>query len=230
MELWERVQKSARRTRVTLSYPRIARAGVEIADREGLDAVSMRRVAKQLEAGPMSLYRYVESRDELIELMTDHAYAGFPAAPRSGDWRADLAEAAHHIRRTTLKHPWLAGQSVPRTGLGPNLLRMMESTLALVDGYGLHIDQMLDLLLTIQAFVNGYVLNEITEHDAQHRTGANAQQAQERHIPRVRQVIASGQFPLLARVVTESEDETDPDLAFERRLHYVLNGLAWAFT
>ena len=118
-KLWERVDKSEQRTRVALSYPRITRAGMEIADREGLGAVSMRRVARQLEAGAMSLYRYVESRDELIELMADHAYAEFPAAPRSGDWRADLAEAARRIRRTILKHPWLGGQPVPRTGLGP---------------------------------------------------------------------------------------------------------------
>lgn len=67
------MEKSERHTRVALSYPRIARAGMEIADREGLDAVSMRRVARQLEAGAMSLYRYVESRDELIQLMADRA-------------------------------------------------------------------------------------------------------------------------------------------------------------
>jgi len=229
MDLWDRVDKQAEPRRVALSYPRISLAGIEIADAEGLDAVSMRKVAARLDAGAMSLYRYVDSRDDLVELMVDEVYSEFPAALRSGDWRMDLAGAARRIRHVTLTHPWLAGRTVPRIGLGPNLLRMLESTIALVDGYELPIDQMLDVLGTVQAFVQGHVLDEVAEREAQRRTGLTLQEAQQRHVPQVRRIMESGQYPLVVRVVLESADDPDLDQVFERRLGYVLDGLAAAF-
>jgi AcrR family transcriptional regulator len=229
MDLWDRVGRQAQPPRVALSYLRIALAGIEIADAEGLDAVSMRRVAMGVDAGAMSLYRYVNSRDDLVELMVDEVYSAFPSAPRSGDWRMDLAEAARRIRDVTLTHPWLAGRSVPRIGLGPNLLRMLESTLALVDGYGLTVDRMLDVLETLQAFVHGYVLDEITEQEAQRHTGLTLSQAQQQQESHVRRIMESGRYPQFARVVTDSADDLDPHVVFERRLRYILDGLASAF-
>jgi AcrR family transcriptional regulator len=203
--------------------------GCPVAEERTVDAVSMRKVATGLDARAMSLYRYVNSRGDLVELMVDEVYSAFPPAPRSGDWRKDLAEAARRIRHVTLTHPWLAGRSVPRSGLGPNLLRMLESTLALVDGYGLTVDQMLDVLATLQAFVHGYVLDEITEQEAQRRTGLTLSQAQQQQESHVRRIMESGCYPQFARVVTDSADDLDPDMVFERRLRYILDGLASAF-
>src|SRR5450759_5342049 len=108
-----------------------------------------------------------------------------------------------------------AGRSVPRIGLGPNLLRMLESTLALVDGYGLTVDQMLDVLETLQAFVHGYVLDEVTEQEAQRRTGLTMSEAQQQHESHVRRIMESGHYPQFARVVTESADDLDPHMVFE---------------
>ena len=229
MDLWERVDDLAKPPRVALSSTRIALAGIEIADAEGLDAVSMRKVAMRLNAGTMSLYRYVTSRDDLIALMIDQVYSTFSAAPRSVDWRRDLADAARGIRAVTLKHPWLAGRSVARLGLGPNLLRMLESTLALVDGYGMSVDEMLDVLGTIQSFVQGYVLEEATEQDAMRITKLTKSEAQQQQESRVRKIMESGRYPQVTRVVTDSADNPDPHTVFERRLRYVLDGLATAF-
>lgn len=229
MDLWERVDDLDRPPRVALSSTRIAVAAIEIADAEGLDAISMRKVASRLDAGTMSLYRYVASRDDLVTLMTDQVYSSFSAAPRSGEWRTDLAEAARRIRGVTLRHPWLAGRSVARQGLGPHVLRMLESTLALVDGYGMTVDQMVDVLATVQAFVQGYVLGEIAEEDAKRTTNLTKAEAQQQQESRIRTIMESGRYPQFVRVVTESVDDPDPDTLFERRLHYVLNGLATAF-
>lgn len=215
--------------RSTLSRSRIARTGVELADAEGLAAVSMRKVAERLGAGTMSLYRHVTSRDELIALMIDEVYAGVSRTVGTNDWRQDLSHAAHQIRATTIAHPWLAGRSVPRLGLGPSLLGMLESTLALVDGYGLTVDDRLDVLGTIQAFVQGYVLEEIAERGAHRATGLTKSGVQQRQESRVREIAASGRYPQFVRVVTEAEDDPDVDRVFERRLHYVLDGLAPIF-
>ncbi len=215
--------------RSALSRSRIARAGVELADTEGLAAVSMRKVAERLGAGTMSLYRHVASRDELIALMVEEVYAGVSGTVRTDDWRQGLGHAAHQIRATVTSHPWLAGRSVPRLGLGPSLLGMLESTLALLDGYGLTVDEMLDVLGTIQAFVQGYVLEELAEQGASRATGLTKSGVQQRQESRVREIAASGRYPQFVRVVTEAEDDPDADRVFERRLYYVLDGLAPIF-
>jgi AcrR family transcriptional regulator len=186
----------------------------------------MRKVAARLGAGTMSLYRYVESRDDLVDLMVDRIYGESVAPERTGHWREDLAEVARKARRVSLVHPWLAGYAASRGGLGPNMLRTIESTLGLVDGYGLHIDQMLDAWMTVHTFTQGYVLHEIAEEQAQRRTGLGVEEWRRRQAPWIRQVIASGRYPLVARVVLDAEDFPDPDQVFERRLAYVLDGLS----
>lgn len=229
MDLWDRVDDPAQPPRVALSSGRIAIAGIQIADSDGLDAVSMRKVASSVNAGTMSLYRYVNGRDDLIKLMIDQVYSTYAPASRSGDWRTDLAQAARAIRAVTLQHPWLAGQSVARLGLGHNFLRMLESTLALVDGYGMSVDQMLDVLATVQAFVQGYVLGEITEEDARRVTKLTKAEAQRQQESRIRKIMESGRYPHVVRVIIEAADDASPDTVFERRLRYVLDGLASAF-
>jgi len=229
VSLWERVEESNGPSRVALSPMRIALAGIQIADANGLDAVSMRRVASKLNAGTMSLYRYVASRDELVELMVDQVYSTFTVAPRTGDWRHDLAEAARRIHDITLEHPWLAGQSVARLGLGPNLLRALESMLALVDGYGMSADQMLDVLGSLQAFVQGHAWQEAIERNAIRATDLTHSEANQQQEARIRAIIESGRYPQFARVVTESTDESDPSLVFERRLSNLLDGLSSTF-
>jgi len=216
-------------SRVVLSPTRIALAGIQIADTDGLDAVSMRKIASRLNAGTMSLYRYVASRDELLELMVDQVYATFTVSPRTGDWRHDLTEAARHIHQTTLEHPWLAGQSVARLGLGPNLVRALESMLTLVDGYGLSADQMLDILGSLQAFVQGQALQEITEQNAIHATKPTTSDSPDQQEARIRTIIESARYPQFTRVVTESTNEPNPSVVFERRLRYLLDGLSSAF-
>jgi len=229
MTLWARVGETAEPSRVVLSPTRIAGAGIQIADADGLDAVSMRKVASRLNSGTMSLYRYVASRDELVELMVDQVYATFTLAPKTGDWRHDLTEAARRIHQTTLEHPWLAGQSVARLGLGPNLVRALESMLTLVDGYGMSADQMLDILGSIQAFVQGHALQEITEQNAIRAIKETTPEAHDQREARIRTIIGSDRYPQFTRVVTESTDEPDPSVVFERRLCYLLDGLSSAF-
>jgi len=229
MTLWAHVDEPSEPSRLVLSPTRIATAGIQIADADGLNAVSMRKVASKLNAGTMSLYRYVASRDELLELMVDQVYATFTVAPRTGSWRHDLTEAARRIHQTTLEHPWLAGQSVARLGLGPNLVRALESMLELVDGYGMSADQMLDILGSLQAFVQGQALQEITEHNAIRVTKQTPSDSHDQQEARIRTIIESARYPQFTRVVTESTDEPDPSVVFERRLHYLLDGLSSAF-
>src|SRR5262245_14775539 len=106
--IWERVGRASRGPHPSLTHERIARAAIAIADDEGIESVSMRKVAARLRAGTMSLYRYVDGKDDLIDLMIDEVYGEAQCEPHSGNWRADLARIASDIRSVSLRHPWLA--------------------------------------------------------------------------------------------------------------------------
>lgn len=105
--MWLRPEQSgvgrpARRSRAELT-----RAAVHVADREGLDAVTMRRVAAELDTGAGSLYRYVENREELLDLMADHVAGEYRFAEPTGDWLADLVDVGLQARDIHRRHPAL---------------------------------------------------------------------------------------------------------------------------
>lgn len=224
--IWARLDQSARRPKPSLTHHQIVRAAMEIADTEGLQALSMRKVASKLGAGTMSLYRYVANKDDLLDLMVD-AILGeeLPDKP-SGDWRSELAEMARRTRRGARRHPWAIRFMLARPNLGPQALRTIEYSMAAVDGLGLDIDQMLDMVSTVGAFAVGFVQAELAEEEAQRRTGLTEEQWRARMAPYIRQLIASGRYPYFERIVIEAEDFPDMNTTFERRLSYVLDGLA----
>jgi AcrR family transcriptional regulator len=97
----------------------------------------MRKVAAALGAAPASLYRYVDSRDELLELMVDAATGELDLTrPPSGDWRADLVALAHQLRAAYRRHPWLLELVPGRVALGPHAVDQLEHALAALAGLG----------------------------------------------------------------------------------------------
>ncbi len=227
--VWTRLEgapRTAGRAKPALSLPKIVRAALDLADAEGIDALSMRSVAKRLGAGTMSLYRHVATRDELIDLMTDEVLgeAPLPATP-SGHWRADLTALARGLRQMVHRHPWVV-RHLSRPSLGPNFRARTEFALAAVDGFGLGIDAMLDVVGTVNAFTLGFVQDELADHEARQRTGLTEEEWHEQIAPFVQQVLSTGAYPRLARVVAAAEDQPDMDEIFERRLGYVLAGLS----
>jgi AcrR family transcriptional regulator len=225
--IWARLDRSARRPRPSLTHDQIVEAAMEIADSEGVQALSMRKVASKLGAGTMSLYRYVANKDDLLDLMID-AVIGEEQPPDepSGDWRSELAEQARRVRGGAHRHPWAIGLILARPNLGPNAVRSIEQAMAAVDGLGLDIDGMLDMVATVTAFVIGFVQAELAEEEARRRTGLTEEQWRARMAPYIRQLIATGRYPFLERIVVEAEDFPDIDATFERRLALVLDGLA----
>jgi AcrR family transcriptional regulator len=129
--LWEQSARPARKPRVGLSLDRIARAGIEIADAEGIDAISMQRVAGELGFTKMSLYRYVASKAELLAVMIDLAVGEPPdlgAVP--GGWRARLEEVIRQLTEIWRRHPWLPVVTVGARMMGPRETGWTESMVA----------------------------------------------------------------------------------------------------
>jgi AcrR family transcriptional regulator len=132
--IWLRPERSARGPVPEHSRAEIARAAVALADQGGLTAVTMRSVAAAIGTGPASLYRYVTTRDEILELMADEAAGEYQFAPPPSAPLAGLLELAHQARHIFGRHPWLL--DLPAAGglPGPNAIDFTEHVLAVLDG------------------------------------------------------------------------------------------------
>jgi AcrR family transcriptional regulator len=202
---------------------------VALADAEGVEAVSMRKVAAALEVGTASLYGYVDSKDELYDLMIDWVEGeDGPPPPLSGDWRGDLSRLAHRIRGSILRHPWMASITAGRPDFGPNSLAWNEYGLAAMDDLGLTIDEMLIASEVLQAFVRGFALRELAEQRALQRAGLNAEEWGRVLGPYLKSVEKSGRYPRFTRVVQDARvphAENRQELMFTTGLGRILDSL-----
>ncbi|MCP2336611.1 TetR/AcrR family transcriptional regulator C-terminal domain-containing protein [Actinomadura rupiterrae] len=221
--VWTKERRAPRRQ--APSVERFVAHAVAVADAEGADAVTMRRVAKDLGSGTASLYRYVASRDELLDLMIDAVQGeDVPPGP-SGDWRADLSASARRLRALLVRHPWLGAELTGRPALGPNALRQYDAVLAAAAQ--LTSDATLAALAvdTVTAYVLGAAGGEVAEAQASRRTGMTESEWRASVGPYIREVVESGDYPHFARRVVEADD-LSPKAAFEIGLACVLDGLA----
>ncbi|MER6447489.1 GntR family transcriptional regulator [Streptomyces venezuelae] len=214
-----------------LTVDRIVRAAVEIADAEGLAALSMRGVAARLGVSPMSTYRYVPGKEDLVLLMADAAFGeeSYPAgAGAPAHWRARVEVGARTLWRLYRKHPWLARVgSLTRPLLVPNLLVHGEWMLAALDGHGLDPTTLFDIHVLLYSHVHGLAVHLELEADAEAATGQSDDQWMDGRAPVLRELTDSGRFPTFARVVGSFEDGYDLrlDALFDLGLGALLDGL-----
>lgn len=220
--IWMRSDKPTRGPTPTHSREEIAAAAIKIADAEGLEAASVRNIARSLGAGAMTLYRYLPTKEDLWAVMIDEATPFEPQEP-TGDLRADLIVLARHRRENFLRHPWLAGLLATRPIIGPNYLRGMERDLAVLDGNGLSVTDAIDVLNLIYSWVSGAVQAELTEADT-NQAGADRQSWRKRMEPYLVSLLATGDFPHLSKM-TEAAEFAAPDEQFETGLSIILGGI-----
>jgi AcrR family transcriptional regulator len=136
--LWGRRERGKRGPRPGLSADAIVEAAIRVADTEGLEAISMARVAAELGFTTMSLYRYVASKDELLQLMFNASALGAESLVLEGDdWRSRLRSWAIIQREMLDRHPWITQMPMPAPPLAPNSLHFVERALEAMDGIGL---------------------------------------------------------------------------------------------
>jgi AcrR family transcriptional regulator len=219
--VWTRLDRAT--PRALREVDRIVAAAIAVADREGLDALSMRHLASSLGTGTTSLYRYVRNKEELLTLMVDAVNAGDPfgSAPR-GDWRSTFALLARAHRRQLLAHPWLVAEISSRPAIGPNTLRAADAASSVALGMGLDAMNAGSVVATLLRYVRGAVADELAELDAERRTGLTQDQWRRSIAPYVIEVVESGRYPSFASVIA-SPDPTD-DEQFEFGLARLLDG------
>ncbi|CAL9478911.1 TetR/AcrR family transcriptional regulator C-terminal domain-containing protein [Streptomyces sp. Tu 3180] len=220
-QLWLGHPRPRRGRRPAYSREAITAAAVALADAEGLDAVTMRRVAAQVGAGVMSLYSYAPDRETLVELMVDHVSGELsPAAPPTGDWRADLKAVAHLQRSHMLRHPWLPAALATHRTPGPNTLAFLEHALAVLRPTGLDGGTKLEIFAQLTAFVAGHVAHEIAQAAASRSSGRAAAEA--RYLAAV---AADGHHPELAEALASPGRSLTPEATFTRFLDRLVDGL-----
>jgi DNA-binding transcriptional regulator YhcF (GntR family) len=210
-----------------LTRDRIVRAAIEIADQEGIGALSMRRVAANLGVATMSLYRHVPGKDELTLFMVDAAASDFPfPATRPAGWRPALEYAARLLWTVFRRHPWAAeALSMTRPQLLPNLLHYAEWTLGALEETGLDANTTMDIYLTVFGHVRGTALNLQAEAQAEQDTGLTADEWTNTQEPALRDMVATGDYPAFERIVQQDYD-FDLDRLFDFGLTRLLDGIA----
>ncbi|WP_319458716.1 TetR/AcrR family transcriptional regulator [Micromonospora sp. RTP1Z1] len=147
--LWDTPSGPRRGPRPTLTLPAIARAGIAIADADGLDGLTMQRVAESLDVTKMALYRYVPGKAELVALMIEVAIGEPPPPPADAGWRGQLDDWARQMFDRFRRHPWALTATVGARVMGPNELGWLERALAALTGTGLHGGEMLDVAVLL---------------------------------------------------------------------------------
>lgn len=220
MLVWERPEPPNRPVPVPLSRERIVRAAIQLADADGLGAVSLRKVAAVLDVRPMRLYSYIAGKEELLDLMVDAAYAEIH--PVGDGWREVLSSHAEATRHAAHEHEWLADLLGGRPQLGPNALANGEILVAALGD--VDVDAAMPVVGAINAYVIGAVRRENAERRAERATGMDEKRWQAELGPYLERTFATGRFPALATVVRDAA-HLDADQTFRLGLGFLLDGI-----
>jgi AcrR family transcriptional regulator len=172
--LWGVAPTPSRGPKPGLSVAAIVGAAIEIADAEGLEALSMRKVAERLGKSPMSLYTYVPGKPELLDVMLDTVLGESPKTySLERGWRAAVEEACHDAWAFYQRHPWVLQVSGSRALLGPNELDGYETMLRLFDGLGLRALDHSRAVSAVASFVRGSAKAVSDARTAEQATGVS---------------------------------------------------------
>ncbi|MER5183138.1 TetR/AcrR family transcriptional regulator [Streptomyces sp. NPDC002896] len=195
--LWGEQDQPTRGPKPSLTPHRIASAAVALADAEGLDAVSMNKVAAEFGVSAMALYRYVPGKSELVDLMVESVLAEAPDLSSAGsDWRDQVREWAHQCWKVYQAHPWgLAATAMRRQVMGPNQLAWLDAALAALEPTGLTAAQRHQVFLLVVGLVRN-LAQQLLDFDEDHSREWNrlTDELLDRHADR---------FPALTRAIAD---------------------------
>jgi AcrR family transcriptional regulator len=143
-----------------LSKQRVVVEAVRLADREGVAGLSMRRLAGELGAGAMTLYRYVASKDELLDAMVDLMFEEIELPPEESDWQSAMRRRAVSTRQVLARHPWAIGLLESRTSPGPANLRHHEAVTACLRRAGFTVVMATHANWLLDSYVYGFALQD----------------------------------------------------------------------
>lgn len=228
--LWGLAGSGRRGPKPRHSVEDVVQAAIDLADAEGLAALSMRGVAETLGLSPMSLYTYVPSKAELVDLMLDRV-AGeqqAPDLPVEG-WRARLEQIARQAWTRAQRHPWILQVGTHRPPLGPNILARVEATLRAIDGLGLTETEMDQLTSLVSDYVRGAVRAALDAREIEQATGMTDEQWWSMNTPLLEGLVDPARYPTTVKIGEAYKsgrmEPPDHERNFEFGLQRVLDGI-----
>lgn len=203
-----------------LSKERVLNAAMAIADRGGLPGLTIRSLAKELGAKPMSVYYYVASKEELLDLLVDVVFEEIEIPEAGGDWRAEMRRRALSARARLKQHPWAIGLLESRTSPGPATLRHHDAVLACLRHAGFSLELTAHAYALIDSYIYGFALQEASlPFEGPESVGEVAEPIME--------LMASGAYPTMVEMARAYYLQPGYDFAdeFEFGLDLILDGL-----
>ncbi|MFE5484350.1 TetR/AcrR family transcriptional regulator C-terminal domain-containing protein [Streptomyces sp. NPDC056527] len=219
---------AAARPPTGLTRERIVRTALELADSEGLAALTMRRLATSLNTSTMALYRHVPGKVELVRLMTDAVCGEVPLGPAPTDWRTGLEQGARWLRGVYARHRWLAQAmaAFTRPVAAPNAMAYMEWILGVLRNTPLTPFEKIHTHLLLFAYVQGVAMADDLEEQARQDSGMSDGEWMDQNEPRFDAISSGGSYPLLDAVTAGTDFELDLETLFEFGLRRTLDGIA----
>ncbi|HEX8496524.1 MAG TPA: TetR/AcrR family transcriptional regulator [Actinomycetales bacterium] len=147
-------------TRSTLSRERVLDGALAVADAGGIAALTIRSLAQHLGVGPMAVYHYVATKDEILDALVDRVFGEIDLPSPDGQWRAEFARRAHSARAVLRRHSWAVGLLDSRTSPGPATLTHHDATLATLRGGGFTLAQTAHAYALLDRYVFGFAVQE----------------------------------------------------------------------
>ncbi|WP_026851434.1 TetR/AcrR family transcriptional regulator [Glaciibacter superstes] len=221
--------QSTRGPKQKTSVDEVVSVAIALADEEGLEALSMRRVAERLGLGVMSLYTYVPGKAELVDLMVDTTAGEQELPEHPGDVRSRLEYIARLQWELYRAHPWLLQIDTSRPPLGPHVSDRYEWQLRAVEGIGLDDIEMDQVVTLVSGFVAGPARAAADAERMRNDSGVTDAEWWEANAPVLERVMDGSRYPVSGRVGAAAgeayEAPANPDLAFEFGLARVLDGV-----
>jgi AcrR family transcriptional regulator len=214
-----------------LDVDRVVQAAVALADQEGLAGVTLQKVAQRLGFTKMSLYRHVGSKDELFELMADHATGPAPAVEATPTWRDGIRQWASNIRARYTEHPWLIDMPTSGPPRGPNAISWMDALLRALRDTGLDLATQAGVLNVVSGYVQHALVLARQLEEGRRGTGLSQAEVEQNYGRALVALIDPTRYPDAARLfaagVFEPQQEQSTD-DFTFGLELILDGIAAA--
>ena len=228
----DRGRERSRRPRVQLDLEQIVDAALEIADRDGPEAMTMRAIASALGVGVMSLYWYVPTKRDLEALVLERLMRdSSPPFEPTGDWRRDLASIAYAARENMNRHPWMIdlfsrAVDISSTAFGHGFLRHIENTMRMAEGLPLSFSEKMSIITLIDNSTMGFVFDEIIERRRLAEMGMTEEDFHSSLSPRIHELLEEHDYPLFRNFMAHDHELPDRDQQFEQGLQLILDGVA----
>jgi AcrR family transcriptional regulator len=208
------------RNKAPLNLERTLQVALIVADHDGLEAVTMRRLARELGVEAASLYHHVNGKNQILDGLVDAVAAEIERPMLSTDWRAAISERAHNTRAVLHRHPWAVSLMASRTSPGPATLGLLETGIRCFREGGFSVLEAAHAISVVDSYVHGFVLQEVNlpfrdESELAAMTGA------------IMETFPASEFPYLFEMTVEHVLQPGFDYGneFDSGLKVVLDGI-----